>query len=315
MMVQWVTSGRAWVGLGLCFLWLEFTHAFFANFSPVISYPSQPVNCQGIPANMTLCQNIGYPKMKLPNLLGHETMSEAIGQSNAWLPLLNISCHASSRLFLCSLFAPVCLDTPISIYPCRSLCESVRRGCETVIEGRGFSWPPMLACDNFPLDNDMCISDQTQRRPAPQPAPPSSSADASSPHQPSPRKEKEVCESQVCAPIHRRNVDVLDLYCQSDFVIKMKTKRMKPNIVLGKRVKHVYKTWRGTPEEMKLLRKPVLKLPSADGCCQKKIEKNKTYLVMGNYRNDSLVVSYIHRWSKSKTFRKLRRKFKRMSCN
>lgn len=26
-----------------------------------------------------------------------------------------------------------------------------------------------------------------------------------------------MCESQVCAPIHRRNVDVLDLYCQSDF--------------------------------------------------------------------------------------------------
>ncbi|XP_059078724.1 secreted frizzled-related protein 2-like [Tigriopus californicus] len=309
--------GRVWVGLFLSLTWLELTHAFFANFSPVIPMRApEVVNCHAIPSNMTLCQAIGYPKMKLPNLLGHETMTEAIDQSNSWLALDNINCHASSRLFLCSLFAPVCLETPISIYPCRSLCESVRQGCEKVMQQHGFPWPTILACDKFPEDNDMCITDHTQSRSASQPVAPTSvsSHSGSRPRQPS-RNDNEVCESQVCAPLGRRNVNVLDLYCQSDFVIKMKTKRMKRNLVLGKRVKHVYKTWRGTPEEMKLLRKPVLKLPSSDDCCQKKIDKNKIYLVMGNYRNNSLVVSYIHRWSKSKTFRKLRRKFKRMSCN
>ena len=55
-------------------------------------------------------------------------MSEVIQQSNSWLPLLKLRCHPDSKIFLCSLFAPVCLgeehsawSTPHSstIYPCR----------------------------------------------------------------------------------------------------------------------------------------------------------------------------------------------------
>ena len=63
--------------------------------------------------------------MRLPNLLDHDTMSEVSQQATSWLPLLNVQCHADSQLFLCSLFAPVCLERPI--YPCRSLCNKV--GC------------------------------------------------------------------------------------------------------------------------------------------------------------------------------------------
>ena len=61
--------------------------------------------------------------MRLPNLLDHDTMSEVSQQATSWLPLLNVRCHADSQLFLCSLFAPVCLERPI--YPCRSLCNKV----------------------------------------------------------------------------------------------------------------------------------------------------------------------------------------------
>jgi secreted frizzled-related protein 5 len=70
---------------------------------------------------MTLCHNIGYTKMRLPNLLEHDSMQEASQQAASWVPLLNVKCHADSQLFLCSLFAPVCLERPI--YPCRSLCQ------------------------------------------------------------------------------------------------------------------------------------------------------------------------------------------------
>ena len=62
-------------------------------------------------------------QMRLPNLLDHDTMSEVSQQATSWLPLLNVQCHADSQLFLCSLFAPVCLERPI--YPCRSLCKKV----------------------------------------------------------------------------------------------------------------------------------------------------------------------------------------------
>lgn len=66
--------------------------------------------CFPIPPNMALCQNIGYDSMRMPNLLGHESPAEAAQQSASWLPLLARECHPDARIFLCSLFAPICLE-------------------------------------------------------------------------------------------------------------------------------------------------------------------------------------------------------------
>ena len=104
----------------------------------------------------------GYTKMRLPNLVEHDTLHEVTQQSMSWIPLLNIKCHPDTQLFLCSLFSPVCLERPI--YPCRSLCQAVRAGCEGRMQAYGFPWPPMLDCDKFPLDNDMCITSQSVRK-------------------------------------------------------------------------------------------------------------------------------------------------------
>ena len=100
----------------------------------------EPLTCVPIPRNLTLCHDVAYPMMRLPNLLDHgefeqlqssaqcfqcvpaESMSEVIQQSNSWLPLLKLRCHPDSKIFLCSLFAPVCLGEEHSastIYPCR----------------------------------------------------------------------------------------------------------------------------------------------------------------------------------------------------
>lgn len=66
--------------------------------------------CFPIPPSMALCQNIGYDSMRMPNLLGHESPAEAAQQSTSWLPLLARECHPDARIFLCSLFAPICLE-------------------------------------------------------------------------------------------------------------------------------------------------------------------------------------------------------------
>lgn len=66
--------------------------------------------CVPIPSNMALCQGLGYSSMRMPNLLGHESPAEAVQQSTSWLPLLARECHPHARIFLCSLFAPVCLE-------------------------------------------------------------------------------------------------------------------------------------------------------------------------------------------------------------
>ena len=115
---------------------------------------NQP-KCIDIPSNLTLCQNIGYTKMRLPNLLDHDTINEVIQQSKSWTSLLGVQCHPDTKLFLCSLFSPVCLDR--KIYPCRSLCNAVKAGCEQTMLFYRYRWPDMVKCDQFPEDSDLCI--------------------------------------------------------------------------------------------------------------------------------------------------------------
>ncbi|KAB0348761.1 hypothetical protein FD754_013618 [Muntiacus muntjak] len=116
---------------------------------------TKPPQCVDIPADLRLCHNVGYKRMVLPNLLEHETMAEVKQQASSWVPLLNKNCHIGTQVFLCSLFAPVCLDRPV--YPCRWLCEAVRDSCEPVMQFFGFYWPEMLKCDKFP-EGDVCIA-------------------------------------------------------------------------------------------------------------------------------------------------------------
>ncbi|KAF6111342.1 secreted frizzled related protein 5 [Phyllostomus discolor] len=125
---------------------------------------SKPPKCLDIPADLPLCHTVGYKRMRLPNLLEHESLAEVKQQASSWLPLLAKRCHSDTQVFLCSLFAPVCLDQPI--YPCRSLCEAVRAGCAPLMEAYGFPWPEMLHCHKFPLDNDLCIAVQFGHLPA-----------------------------------------------------------------------------------------------------------------------------------------------------
>ena len=94
-----------------CFLTLQIrlsSASYFADWSSIggIGQEDQPV-CVDIPSNMSLCKNIGYTKMRLPNLLEHDTIQEVSQQAASWVPLLNVKCHDDSQLFLCSLFAPV----------------------------------------------------------------------------------------------------------------------------------------------------------------------------------------------------------------
>lgn len=117
--------------------------------------------CVDIPQLMGLCRGIGYLKMRLPNLLGHETLSEVQREAASWTPLLATRCSNNTKLFLCSLFSPVCLDQPI--WPCRSLCLEVKRGCEAPMASHGYPWPDMLACEKLPSDNDLCIGVQTNQ--------------------------------------------------------------------------------------------------------------------------------------------------------
>ena len=132
-------------------------------------FPGNIHRCQEIPSNFTLCYGLGYTQMHLPNLLNHESITEILYELPLWQSLLSLGCHPNARLLLCSILAPVCLSQEVStkptlvsfdnnqdsvlnmahdnkrfLYPCRTLCESVKQSCEPrMIAQFGYKWPTM----------------------------------------------------------------------------------------------------------------------------------------------------------------------------
>merc|ERR1719394_1815517 len=128
----------------------------------------------------------------------------------------------------------------------------------------------MLDCDKFPLDNDMCITSQSDKK---QETPPSriSSPSATSKQQTPESVEEKSCNAKMCNQAGTYE-NILANYCQADFVVKMKFKEARKRSLWGRKVNTVYKTWRGTSSELKKLRKPKFRLEAPDACCSDWIE-------------------------------------------
>jgi len=235
----------------------------------------QQSKCEDIPANMSLCKNIGYTKMRFPNLLGHDTMTEMLQQARPWVPLLGIGCHENTKLFLCSLFSPVCVDRPI--YPCRTFCEAVKAGCESRMLTYGYPWPEMLRCDKFPLDNDLCLGPQTANAEA----------------------DDSVCD----ACDHPDTFEAfVDSFCTSDFALRV---RVDEQIVSGddlkltvKSKKKKYKSERLSKRELRNLLLYVKDGATCD-CPQLTSAGSKDRLiVMGGKKDGRAVVTNIFKYDR-----------------
>ncbi|XP_076355812.1 secreted frizzled-related protein 5-like isoform X1 [Tachypleus tridentatus] len=250
-----------------------------------------PPPCVEIPQTLTLCNGIGYNQMRLPNLLGHDRMAEVAQQASHWVSLLNLKCHPDTRLFLCSLFAPVCLDR--LIYPCRSLCEAVRQGCERRMNTYGYPWPDMVRCDQFPMDNDMCITVQSPVSDEEEPAP--------------------------CIACSQPDTyeNMIDNFCRADFVFKTRVRILR-NEELRLSKATVFKMKEGAVT-IADLKKPVFEHPNMSKCCGDLIGKLDTrgrILVMGVKKKSSLFPTLIIPWEKSnKVIRKARKTMKKFDCS
>ncbi|XP_048865722.1 secreted frizzled-related protein 5-like [Brienomyrus brachyistius] len=240
-------------------------------------HAKQP-QCVDIPADLRLCHNVGYKRMRLPNLLEHESMQEVRQQAGSWVPLLAKRCHSNTQVFLCSLFAPICLDRPI--YPCRSLCEAVRDSCAPVMETYGFPWPEMLQCRKFPTDNDLCIPMQfAGQQVVPTPA------------------------SKVCPPCDSelKTDTILDHFCASDFVLRVKIKEVKKE-KNDRKVIAMQKKWKVQKMgelRRKDLKKLVLRIRNGADCtCAQLDSLQGMFLIMGRRADQQLLLTTIHRWDK-----------------
>ena len=54
--------------------------------------------CVDIPDNLTLCRNIGYRQMMLPNLLEHDSLREVGQQASSWVRLVAVRCHPDTQV-------------------------------------------------------------------------------------------------------------------------------------------------------------------------------------------------------------------------
>ncbi|XP_056139469.1 secreted frizzled-related protein 2-like [Lampris incognitus] len=183
--------------------------------------PSQPAGfrssarsaCKPIPSTLSLCHGVGYRQMRIPNLLGHDSLREAQQQSAAWLPLVSKLCHPDTKKFLCSLFAPVCLpELPEAVRPCRSLCEAVRAGCLPVMSAFGFPWPDMFNCTRFPRSTHLCV-------------PPSGEPDGEEEEEEEVRQQEAARGSVICDACSlaaEGEADIQDNFCRSPYAFKLR---------------------------------------------------------------------------------------------
>lgn len=111
------------------------------------------------PINIEMCKSLPYDKTLFPNHLGQKNQEEADRTIVTYSPLINIKCSADIQLFLCSMLAPVCTVLPKPLLPCRSLCESAREGCESLMKSFGYSWPDAFDCSKLPIDGgaELCM--------------------------------------------------------------------------------------------------------------------------------------------------------------
>ncbi|XP_066016954.1 uncharacterized protein [Pocillopora verrucosa] len=137
-----------------------------ANGTSTTPHPLEPVplkkttpfkKCEKI--KVPLCQGIGYNFTYMPNMFNHDTQEEAALEVHQFWPLVEIKCSADLKLFLCSIYTPICQPNyRKEIPPCRSLCQKAREGCAPLMRQYGFSWPKRMRCENFPkLGQKICI--------------------------------------------------------------------------------------------------------------------------------------------------------------
>lgn len=89
------------------------------------------------PIRLEMCKGLGYNMTGMPNLGGNEGQQEADFSLKSFSPLIQYGCSQQLKLFLCSVYVPMCTEKVANpIGPCRGLCESVRSRCNPILEVR-----------------------------------------------------------------------------------------------------------------------------------------------------------------------------------
>ena len=134
---------------------MQISYVFCQN-SPKESHVATHGKCEKI--TVPLCKDIQYNETIMPNLLNHRDQDAAGLEVHQFFPLVKVKCSKQLKLFLCSMYVPVCTVLDDAIPPCRSMCNEARTGCEGLMNKFGFEWPESLDCEKFP-PSGLCVGE------------------------------------------------------------------------------------------------------------------------------------------------------------
>ncbi|CAJ0587277.1 unnamed protein product, partial [Mesorhabditis spiculigera] len=266
--------------------WLPVNAYLSESWSLMSSDRPNVPKCVDIPANLTLCQNMQYTQMRLPNLLDHDTLREVIDASRDWERLLQLNCHPDAQLFLCSLYAPICLDK--EILPCKSLCQAVKNGCEPRMAAYGFPWPEMLSCGGYE-EGDMCIKPVNSLKPT----------------------ESTCAACQQVATYE----NLVDNFCRSSLVVKGKLGKISSNSIKVRNARSLKKG-----DRRRSVGETEIQLSAQGKDCPCEVlettDKSARVLIMANRdAHGHFVANLIVPWQKEKNFKRAVHSFQRLNCH
>lgn len=73
-------------------------------------------------------------------------------------PMVNLQCSPELRMFLCSLYAPVCSEYGRITLPCRRLCLQAKSDCYRLMDMFGVSWPEEMDCNRLSKHSSLSFS-------------------------------------------------------------------------------------------------------------------------------------------------------------
>ena len=117
-----------------------------------------------------MCRGIGYNSTAMPNMFQHDSQEEAGLEVHQFWPLVEIQCSDDLRFFLCSMYAPICIEDYTKPLPaCRSVCFRAKAGCAPIMSQYGFSWPDRMNCEELPVfgdPNNLCMDSKNGQEPS-----------------------------------------------------------------------------------------------------------------------------------------------------
>ncbi|KAL1494223.1 hypothetical protein ABEB36_009851 [Hypothenemus hampei] len=117
---------------------------------------------------LDVCRNLGY-NSTLPNRIGLDSQIDVDQGLKLYEPLLRHKCSKYTRLFVCSMFVPMCSEhVPGPIFACKGLCEKVKNDCMEALISMDLMWPNELNCSSFPEPPALCMQQPPDEADQPQ---------------------------------------------------------------------------------------------------------------------------------------------------